>query len=201
MSESTENKTPKLAPPGAGVPLIQQLFMRFWLRPFVSKRAKRSDVRASYEAVCAKLISLVESVPQEKRSTRILVPPQPGLEDSSRYWSLNGVLEHVMIVQRAIEGGVLSLAAGKVPGTSADVASVKPKEISGDQLASFKEYAPGYFARIDEKLSQPGMNADSKLTFKHPWFGGLNAHQWYWLAASHLGIHYRQAKQIAKELR
>ncbi|NDF16075.1 hypothetical protein EB061_12280, partial [bacterium] len=141
-----------------------------------------------------------ESVPADRRSVRVLVPSQPGLEDSSRYWSLNGVLEHLMIVSRSAEEIILSLASGNIPSGKADTAAVKPTGRDGDRLAEYREYAPGCLARIDARLSEPGMNADSLLTFRHPWFGEITAHQWYWLSATHLAIHYRQSKAIVKGL-
>lgn len=191
---------PKLAPPGAGLPLLQRLALRYWYGPVVSRRAKRSEIQLHYERLCTKLIGLVESVPAADRGTRILVPPQAALEDSSRYWSLNGVLEHLLIVNSAIEECILSLAAGKVPQKKADIAAVKPSESKGDQLGLFRDQAPGYLARINQKLAEPGRDADSALVFDHPWFGPLTAHQWYWLTASHLGIHYKQARQIVRGL-
>jgi hypothetical protein len=103
---------------------------------------------------------------------------------------------------------ILSLASGKVPEGVVDTAKVKPGQALGGRpservggfYAEFVDYAPGLAARLDEKLGQPGMNPESGLGFYHPWFGDFTARQWYWLLATHLGIHYRQAKDIARKL-
>ena len=197
---ATENTPPRLAPPGAGVPLIQLIFMRTWLGPFVSKRTPRPASRALYEKLTQKTIGLAAKIAPELRNKKILVNPILGLEDSSRYWSVNGVLEHLLIVSHGIEQAILSLSAGTVPPGAADTATVKPTDAKGDQLEAFTNYAPGLMARIDEKLAQPGMNIDSPLCFKHPWFGPFQAKQWYWLLPSHTGIHYQQLKQIVAAL-
>jgi hypothetical protein len=200
MNTTTEKNIPKLQPPGAGLPLPQLLVVKFWYGAIVSKRTPRKESRATYERMTAKLIALASSLTPEQRATKVLVDPMPGLEDSSRFWSINGVLEHLMIVASGMERAILSLASGVVPDAVADTAKVKPKQSGEDWLKAFQDFAPGFLARIDEKLAQPGMNADSRLRFRHPWFGPITAHQWYWLAGSHQGLHYRQAKAIAKGL-
>ena len=101
-----------------------------------------------------------------------------------------------MIVSKAIEAGILSLAAGVKPDVKADTAKVKPRGADHDLLAEFTEWAPGLLARIDEQVAKPGLSLDSPVTHEHPWFGPFTARQWYWLVGSHLTIHYRQLKEI-----
>jgi hypothetical protein len=198
-THSRENP-PRLQPPGAGLPIAERLFLRLWLAPVVSKRIPRSESRAVFERLSQKLIDQVAAIPAEKRNLPILVDPIRGLEDSSRYWSLNGVLEHLLIVTRSMESIILGLASGKIPDGKADIAKVKPKHLDRDTLPEFQAYAPGLFESLDKKLAEPGMSFDSPLPFRHPWLGDLTARQWYWLAGSHLGIHYKQAKEIMRGL-
>lgn len=49
------------------------------------------------------------------------------LADSSRFWSADDGLEHLVIVTRAVEQVILSLASGTVPKGTADIAKVKPR--------------------------------------------------------------------------
>ena len=191
--------SPKLQPPGAGLPLPQRIFLRLWLGPIVSRRTSQAKSRAQYEHLTQKLVQVSE-VPSQKRNTQILVNPIPGLEDSSRYWSLNQVLDHLLIVSRSMEGVILSLSSGKIPEGQADPAKVKPGKADRDLLHEFSGYAPELLKTIDEKLARPGMDIHSKLRFRHQWFGGLTTPQWYWLLASHQAIHYRQAKEIIRGL-
>ncbi|HTL12543.1 MAG TPA: DinB family protein, partial [Bdellovibrionota bacterium] len=174
----------------------QRAYLRLWLKPVVSRRMPRSEVRANFDRLAGKLVEKISEVPAELRNTKILVEPIRGLEDSSRYWSLNGVLEHVLIVSQGLETIILMLAAGKRPPIEVDIAKVKPKHRAGDLLEEFQAYAPKLYDRLDAALAQPGMDLDSRLTHRHPWFGDLTARQWYWLISSHVGVHYAQAKAI-----
>lgn len=196
----TKETPPKLQPPGAGLPFTQRIFLKFWLGPFVSKRVPREQCRRTYEVFTHKIIHIVTNTPPEKRNIKMLIPPQPGLEDSSRYWSLNDTLEHLLIVSRGIEGIIVSLAGEKKPQGKVDTALVKPTKSDQDFLAEFQTYAPELMKRIDLKINQPGMSYDAQMLFEHPWFGGINLRQYYWLLGSHQGIHYKQVKEITKRL-
>ena len=44
-------------------------------------------------------------------------------------------------------------------------------------------------------------NLKSSVRHAHPWFGPMNAHAWYALAGSHLGIHKVQIERIIAGLR
>jgi hypothetical protein len=193
-------KQPKLQPPGAGLPFVQRVLLRFWLGPVVSRRTPSDVVRQNYENLTRKIIEKIKNIPPEKRLVKVLVDPMPGLEDSSRYWSLNEVMEHLLIVSRGIESTILSLSSGTLPNGKADTAKMKPGKADQDLLSEYSSYGPALMKSIDERLSQPGMNFDSKLKFAHPWFGGFTARQWYWLLSTHQAIHYRQTKAIIQGL-
>ena len=201
MKSSTPQNEPKLQPPGAGIPFLHRIILSTFVVPLISKRTPPEQSRRNYEKLVQKLIEKISAVPAELRNQKVLVKPMRGLEDSSRYWSLNGVMEHLIIVSQGIEGGILSLASGKVPDRKADTAAVKPKHPDRDYLEEFRTYAPTLMQRIDEQLNKPGMNFDSPLKFSHPWFGPLTAKQWYWLLPTHEGIHYTQVKEILKGLK
>lgn len=189
---------PKLQPPGAGLPLVQTVFLRLLVGPILSKLTPAKDNRKRYERLVSKIIERVSAVPEEKRKVKVLVDPIPGLEDSSRYWSLNEVLEHLLIVSKRMEFVILELSSGRVPDEVADTAKVKPSHADQSSLPEFREYAPELMKRIDQKLV--GLNFDSELKYLHPWFGKMSAKQWYWLLAGHHAIHYGQIKSIIKKM-
>ncbi len=193
---------PKLQAPGAGLPFAQRLAIQFWFGPIVSKRTPLSECRKSFEILTAKTIDRYQSINPISRETKVLVSPIMGLEDSSRYWSANDVLEHVLIVTKMMETVILTLASGRKLNAVADVAKVKPKgDRAPDPLKQFSDYMTPLMQTFEEKLSAPGMNILSPLTFRHPWFGEITARQWYWLTGQHLGIHYTQIKKIATHLK
>jgi hypothetical protein len=195
----TAIEEPKLAPPGAGLPFPQRFFLRYLLGPVGSKLRSPARTRSVYESTARELIEIVSATAEKKRSIKILIRPIRGLEDSSRYWSLNGVLEHLLLVSKRIEIVILALSAGVVPPGQADPAKVKPVDPEKDHLPEFISYAPDLLKRIDEKIKGANMNFSTQLKFTHPWFGPLTAKQWYWFLAGHQSIHVRQARAIREK--
>jgi hypothetical protein len=109
---------------------------------------------------------------------------------------VNQLLEHLMIVGSAIQSTVLELAQNRAPKQKADTAAVKPKHEDQEYLDKFKQFAPQLFRDLDAKLAQPGFDIHSSLKHDHPWFGPMDARQWYWLMNRHQMIHYKQLKNI-----
>lgn len=192
---------PRLKAPGAGLPFLQRQLIQFWIGPVVSKRTPLTESRRAFESLSSKIVDRCRGIPVELWDTKVLVDPIIGLEDSSRHWSANEVLEHLMIVNRAIETVILTLASGRKMNATVDIAKLKPRgEKPTDPLREFEDYSRFLFERLDLELAQPGMNIHSTVSLQHPWFGPFLAKQWYWLLGSHAGIHYNQMKAIAREL-
>ena len=191
---------PQLAAPGAGLPLGQRIALKLWYGPWVSRRTPLGVTRARFESFIGKILQQAESLTPEQRQMKVLVSPIQGLEDSSRFWSYDGVLEHLVIVSTAVESLILALSAGVVPEPEVRVANFKPKSQIRDPLVEFRQTLPGLMARLDAALSQSGRSLDLSAKKEHPWFGPFNARQWYWLLASHCWIHWQQAKQIRSAL-
>jgi hypothetical protein len=198
MVASIPSSTPQLLPPGAPLPLPVRLFLRLWTGPIASHLKSSTQTRAYYEGVAGKLVALIARVPAGKRHIKVLVDPINGLEDSSRYWSLNDLMEHVLIVHRQVEDVILKLASGIVPQGTASTAAVKPRGTDRDLLEEFSDYEPGLLAQLDDKVRN--LNFNSALTFRHPWMGLLTARQWYWILSVHQAVHYKQAKEIVAGL-
>jgi uncharacterized damage-inducible protein DinB len=196
-----ENKTEiNLAPPGAGLPLLERLVVRWVVGPVISKRVPLKKCREDYEAATAKILERVRSASITMLKEPVLVDPMSGLEDSSRFWSVNQTLEHLLIVSKSIEGIILSLGSGKVPPGMGDPALVKPKNPDSDYIEEFSAYAPSLMERLDLKIEAGKIDINSKLKFPHAWFGPMTARQWYWLLSRHQGIHKKQITLILKGL-
>ena len=195
------NNEPKLQAPGAGLPLIQRLALKLFVGPFQSKMVSWEESRAKYERLTSRILTKSETISAVDRKIKVLVKPIIGLEDSSRYWSVDMLLEHLLIVGTQMEVVILMLASGSSPDRKVDIAKVKPTNASSasstqDILAQYKRFAPGLMERLDAGMK----NKNSLTTLHHPWFGPINARQWYWLASSHQAIHWEQLKQIAKQI-
>jgi hypothetical protein len=106
-------------------------------------------------------------------------------------------LDHLRIVNLGIAGIIRSLGQGIVPPSVVSTADVKPSP--GVTEAVLQEYE----ASCDMLLgaAAPVKNLKTPVRHSHPWFGSMDAHGWYALAGSHLGIHKVQIDRILAELR
>lgn len=195
---STPNVEPQLDPPGAGVPWPQGLVLKYFVAPFIAGRTDWSVSEERFHKLTHKILKEIDGLTDAQQSTKVLVPPQAGLEDSSRYWSIAMVLEHLVIVGTAIIYAINELDSGRIPQGKADTAAVKPiGALSASQSAEeFKK-----FSQTDYKNLVLGIkNKNSTLRFRHPWFGMITAKQWFWVLAIHHGLHLKQIREIKKGL-
>lgn len=188
---------PKLAPPGAGIPWWSKLFARYIYFPKITQ-GSWDDANRVYEAQMRKILDLVAATPPQLLTQRALVPPIQGLEDSSRYWSIQMTLEHLVIVSEGIGQMIGLLSQGRVPPIEVDTAKVKPlgEETVEESLRKFRSLAETHVSRINAATKDRA----SKTTHPHPWFGPFTAHQWNWLLGVHAGVHRQQIKEIRKAL-
>jgi hypothetical protein len=189
---------PKLQPPGAGIPLWHELFLRRWFLPRYVRRHDWATRQGIYRRHGEKLMALCRSQPPERLNTRALVAPAMGLEDSSRYWSVAMVVEHLIIVGSLQARLIHELSFGRVPAEEASIAAVKPKGAVG-LVASLPRFA-ALLDEFDALLATGLGDRDSAARFAHPWFGPLTAAGWHAVAALHQGLHRRQAQAIVGAL-
>jgi hypothetical protein len=191
----SENIEPPLAPPGAGLPKIELTVARLlfaWRRLTGSRESfdrqfqrERQTIRASYQGLDA-----------DVAARRVLIPRLPGMEDSSRYWSVWMTLDHLRIVNGAIGRTIGALTQGVAPAGTAGTAAVKPSpQVTATVVA-------GYEKSCEDLLATAAAVKDLKtpLRYRHPWFGPLDAAGWHALAATHMGIHRTQIERICAAL-
>ena len=197
-SKPASTETPKLAPPGAGIPWPTRMAMKYLFKPWVMRRAAWDDSLARFEKMHAKIKRELTDIPKDRLLDRILVPQQTGLEDSSRYWSAAMVARHLTIVGTQMEAVVITLSQGNTVDRVADTARVKPEDSKND-LASIEEYL-AWGDSVMERVQKAVVDRRSKVKFKHPWFGMMNANEWFYLFAGHLTVHLQQLRAIKSRL-
>jgi hypothetical protein len=188
MNETVE---PKLAPPGAGLPKIE-LFVARGLFAWRQMRGNREFFTADFQREREAVRALIHSCDAESAARRVLIDRVPGLEDSSRNWSVWMTLEHLRIMHTGINRIIGSLAKGVVPPGPASTAAVKPKpDITEAVIAEYEKSS-------DDLLATVAAIPDLKTTarFGHPWFGPLDAAGWHSMAGTHLAIHRKQIERI-----
>jgi hypothetical protein len=186
----------RLQPPGAGLPYAELLLARAGLR-LARLLLSRDRAAARFRAEGDIALRLARSLPPADAARRVLVPRLWGLEDSSRFWSVFMVLDHLTIVNDAVAAIIEHLAAGRPFPRAIGIADVKPRPGAG----------PGALDELDRAdrayLAATGAVGDlrTRLTYPHPWFGPLDGHGWHCLAALHQTIHRRQVERIIRKLR
>jgi hypothetical protein len=188
---------PKLAPPGAGIPVSHKLFVRWWVLPTLLRRRDWDARQKAFRRQGEKVLELMRGAAPERLSQRALVPPMVGLEDSSRNWSVLMAVEHLVTVGDLTSEMIVGLAQGRTAFPPADPAKVKPTGAftALDGAPRFKSFLD----RFDERLASV-QNRGSRYRFRHPWFGKLNAIQWHAVALLHQGLHRRQCEAILAAL-
>jgi len=182
---------PRLAPPGGGLPVWEWLAARV-LFSFRRKWRQRSDFEASFARERSKIAALIRDCSAERGSRRVLVERLPGLEDSSRFWSVWMTLDHLRIVNDAVADLIADLVRGVVPPGKASTAAVKPSVAAGPDVVA--EWQAACDTLIAVVAASPDLRTSAR--YAHPWFGPLDASGWHALAGTHMGIHRKQIARI-----
>lgn len=189
--------TPKLDSPGAGLGAVEGWITRHITFPLFCRSNTFEEATLLFEKEGRRIEELCGLFTPEQFSRRVLVPPLPGIEDSSRFWSAAMLVEHVVIVGESISKILVFLSRGQVPPFKVDIAAVKPHgERGAAVMADFRNLLAEYPDLVRGDLPRPPDAPD----FPHPWLGKMDMHRWHCLAALHLGIHRRQLSMIRKGL-
>lgn len=190
------NVEPNLAPPGAGLPGLELLLGRI---QFAWRRwtSDRESINARFQAERESIRRLVMSCAGDSGGRRVLIRRPPGLEDSSRYWSVWMTLDHLRIVNHQFIRVIGALTQGIIPAGRASTATVKPGPLATAAVI------PEYEQSCDALLAAVASAASLKtaVRYAHPWFGPLDAAGWHILSAGHLVIHRVQIERILDGLR
>lgn len=171
--------------------MIERFFANLMIR-WKAARTSRERSAAVFEAERAAILRLLDGCDSAAWVQPVLIKRLPGLEDSSRYWSLLMVVDHLRIVNREIAQVIAGLGAGQPPGREASIAAVKPSpQVTPSVIAAFdqgcRDFAGAVAAVPDLKTA---------LKFAHPWFGPMDAAGWHIMAGFHMQLHRRQMKLI-----
>ncbi|WP_395743931.1 DinB family protein [Prosthecobacter sp.] len=187
---------PQLAPPGAGLPLVELWAARL-LFGLTRWRGNRESFVARFEQERAAIRALVKSCPETRRGERVLIIRLRGLEDSSRNWSVWMTLDHLRITNTAVAQVITALTQGQVPKRKASTAAVKPSATVTAEVED--EYERSCDAVL--KVLTDGTELKTRLRFAHPWFGPLSGLGWAAMAGMHMGLHRAQIQSILAGLR
>jgi hypothetical protein len=140
---------------------------------------------------------MASSLTHEQLFERVLVPRLFGLEDNSRYYSVAMVIEHLLIVGKALQVRIPILSQGRKLEGHVKIEDVKPyTEIDAHIISEFQTFLSSYRKKLEANLGD--IHIDN--TSEHPWFGAFNPKQWSILGMVHQIVHRRQIEAIIKKL-
>ncbi|PTX94798.1 hypothetical protein DB346_22590 [Verrucomicrobia bacterium LW23] len=190
-STSSSASEPRLDPPGAGLPALEHMIANM-LFAWSCLSGSRERFTRTFQAERERVVSLARRCDAESGARRVLIRRLPGLEDSSRYWSVFMTLEHLCLVHEGIARVITSLGQGKVPPGKASTAAVKPAPGADERTIETFELSCDKVLKAAESV--PDLRTGAR--YDHPWFGALDAYGWYAMAPFHLRLHRRQIEVI-----
>jgi hypothetical protein len=199
---SPEQVIQSLDKPGAGIPLIARIMLRTVVKNLVIRSRSWVECEKQILSTHRKILRELENINLELLTTRALVPSQRGLEDSSRYWSIAMTLQHLIIVGAGLQTFIIELGQKIKPQQVADTALVKPEDqvYKLQIIDEYKNFTENLIQNLETNTGKKLSQLDTSLTHKHPWFGSMNAKDWFWLIGTHMGLHLQQIREIKKAI-
>ncbi len=185
----------KLQQPGAGLPALER-----WISSTVLQTLRAcfspANLNRWIAAETQKILALAAQLSPEQSCQRVLTPRMTGLEDNSRHWSVNMVLQHLDIVDSGVLMLSQALASDRTFDREVRIAEVKPDPAAGpEQAERFRTAAEAYLAWAALPRNPTGPR------HAHPWFGPLDVKGWHALVAIHTLAHRRQVEAIIARLK
>jgi len=185
----------RLAQPGAGLPPKEKFFIHFILIPSV-RVLFTWDIALWYLKREVSIIKKLLHVNTPNLHTKqVIIDRTFAIEDDSRRYSLNMVLEHLTITGNGVLSIIKTLSEEKEFPQPITIEGVKPHQNKIDQLQEFLEFYESYFAYIKDHPKKR-----SHMTKPHPWFGAFNNFDWHVFMFMHTFIHRRQIEAIIERL-
>ena len=186
-------ESPPLAQPGAGIPGPERWLANLGLRVY-ARFASKESVLGLFRREAELAIGASSRFVTDEGRRPVLIKRIFGIEDSSRFWSVFMVLEHLVLVNYGIMQIIQDLCAKRSQIPRVRIEDVKPHHEAGaEQLDRLAETVESYATLIRglNDLRTPGRHS-------HPWFGPLDAREWHALAAIHNRLHRRQIEYIIR---
>jgi hypothetical protein len=189
---------PKLGQPGAGLPFLEWAMAKYILLPRYFRETSKQKAIDLFALESKKIKAKVRKLSPAMLSERRLIPRLQGLEDNSRYWSVAMTLQHLIISADSIAKLVGELAHGGTNLPPFKIANIKPDpNVDAATIVQAFEESCGRFV---SEMTAINAEAFPKVTYRHPWFGSMNAEQWVKFATPHQHSHREQIEAIIERL-
>ncbi|WP_296812116.1 DinB family protein [Thiocapsa sp.] len=140
--------------------------------------------------------TLAQGISEEQGRARVRIARFPGIEESSRDWSVYMTLDHLVMVNTAVMVLIHAICTDHNHGAEISLEDVRPHEDAGPDRIAALEAAVERYTDVVQRLG----TLRSRDRHPHPWFGPLNARQWHAVAAIHNRTHRAQIEKILRRL-
>jgi hypothetical protein len=181
---------------GAGLPEFERLFIRVFLVPIVRISMNWTISRLLIKREVKIIKKLLNNISNKQLQQKMSIQRTFAIEDNSRQFSVNEVLEHLVIAGTLVKNVIETLSKEKEVDFDIKIENVKPKENKENQLKYFLEFYQDY-----DKFIKNLPKKQSKTTKAHPWFVKFNNFDWNIFMFMHTFIHRRQIEAILDELK
>lgn len=181
---------------GEGLPRGEFLLIRLLLIPLVRTFFTWHIAFLLFKREARIIIALLEELREEERLQQVVIEKTFAIEDHSRQFSLNMVIEHLCITGRKVMGIITALSEEKEFSETITIEGVKPFANRSGTLDDFTLFIDEYktfFTALPKH--------HSKMTKPHPWFYSFNNFDWNSFMYMHTFIHRRQIQAIIKALK
>jgi hypothetical protein len=146
------------------------------------------------DALAARTLAL--GLSEQQGRIRVPIRRFPGIEDTSRDWSVYMTLDHLVMVNTAITALIHAICSDRNHGAEIHLEDVMPHDDAGPDRVQALEATVERYTDLVERLG----TLRSRERHPHPWFGPLTARQWHALAAIHNRTHRAQIEKIVRRL-
>jgi len=186
----------KLKEPGCGLPTLEKFFIITFLVPSVKFVFTWESSLKCFNKEVKKIETIVRHIQKDNLQKRVLIDRIFGIEDNSRDFSVNMVLEHLVIVGNGMIDLIQTLSNEEEFTQEITIAGVKPHANSTDTLEVFLTLVETYNAFIKSLPKRKSI-----MTKKHPWFVEFNNLEWSAFMFIHTWVHRRQIESIRSILK
>ncbi|MDY0328633.1 MAG: hypothetical protein RBR07_10320 [Arcobacteraceae bacterium] len=181
---------------GTGLPNMERVFIKRILVPIVRTFFTWEIALFMVKREVSIITNLTKDISQIDMQKQIIIDRTFAIEDDSRRFSIDMVLEHLVIAGALVKDTIKSLSSETVPPQEIKIEDVKPFENSTEALEKFLEFYKTYFDMIKTLPKK-----QSIATKKHPWFVSFNNFDWSIFMYMHTFIHRRQIEEIISKLK
>ncbi len=185
----------QLEKPGAGLPNFERLFIKNILVPVVRALFTWNIALFLLKRESRIIMKLIKGIDRSTLEQKIIIDRTFAIEDDSRQYSINMVLEHLSIAGYGVMNVIDALSKEEEFTDELTIVGVKPSQNPENAQEIFMEFMNKYEYFIN-KLHKK----QSHMTKKHPWFVKFNNYDWSLFMYMHTFIHRRQIQAILSKL-